>query len=232
MSFDPPPASQQLLQGIDFSNANPIAQDLKAGFDNDDARPGNRDPSICKALLSFPNGTVFWSSKMAIDADGPAAGPGHRSGTQLDPDSGQDGTNYSFPGKPGGISSEAVPYIVVPGNPFRNETGLAFGDIVMVIFGDKAAGAVVGDLGPAHKIGEGSIRLHELLHPPAADPCSERDENGFCKTARNASIAKDVLFFAFPGSAVQTGIDQTNAEALFGSRAAELFCVEGGCLMT
>jgi hypothetical protein len=90
----------------------------------------------------------------------------------------------------------------------------------MVIFGDKAARAVIGDVGPAHKIGEGSIRLHELLHPPAHDPCSQRDANGYCRRVR--SIGEDVLFFAFPGSATASGINQFNAEALFQSRASEL----------
>ena len=222
MSFNLPTASQGLLQGIDFQTASVIAPDLKAAFDADDRRPGNQDRNLCKALLRFPSGAIFWSLKMAIDADGPAAGPGRLSGTELDPDSGQDGTAYSFPEVPGGISSEAVPYVVVPGGTFRTETGLALGDVVMVIFGDKAAGAVIGDVGPQHKIGEGSNRLHELLHPPAHDPCSQRDANGFCQRVRNASIGEDVLFFAFPGSATASGINQFNAQALLQSRAAEL----------
>jgi hypothetical protein len=33
----------------------------------------------------------------------------------------------------------------------------------MVIFGYKAAGAVLGDVGPTHKIGENSIRLEIAL---------------------------------------------------------------------
>ena len=38
----------------------------------------------------------------------------------------------------------------------------------------------------------------------------------------DASIGEDVLVFAFPGSAITSGIDQSNAEALFQSRAAAL----------
>jgi hypothetical protein len=222
MSFEPPAASKGQLQGIDFGTAVPIAAKLKAVFDADDQRPGNQDPNRCKALLRFPTGAVFWSSKMAIDADGPAAGPGRLSGNQLDPSDGQDGTSYSFPGEHLGISSEAVPYVVVPGGAFRDETGLSLGDIVMVIFGDKAAGALIGDIGPTRKIGEGSIRVHELLHPPAADPCSQRDRNGFCRRVRNASIGEDVLFFAFPGSEIASSFNQSSAEPLLKSRAEEL----------
>jgi len=162
---------------------------------------------------------------MAIDADGPAAGPGRLSGSQLDPSNGegQDKTAYHFPEGGPFLASEVVPYVVLPGGAFREQTALALGDVVMVIFGDKAAGAIAGDIGPAKKIGEGSIRLHELLHPPAPDPCARRDANGFCQRIRGASIGEDVLFFAFPGSAVASGIDQSNAESLAGARAAELF---------
>jgi hypothetical protein len=225
MPFEPPAASRALLDGVDFGAAVAVARDCKDAFDADDARPGNRDPSRCKALLRFENGTVFWSSKMAIDADGPAAGPGRLSGSQLDPsnDEGQDGTAYQFPERGPSLASEVVPYAVLPGGSFREQTGLALGDVVMVIFGDKMAGALAGDIGPAKKIGEGSIRLHELLHPPAPDPCTRRDANGFCQRIRDASVAEDVLFFAFPGSAVASGIDQSNAESVAGTRAVALF---------
>jgi hypothetical protein len=172
MPFEPPSASSAVLQGLDFGPAIPVASDCKADFDAADAH--SSDPSRCKALLRFPDGTVFWSSKMAIDADGPAAGPGRLSGSELDPEDGegQDETSYQFPNGGPSLSSEVVPYLVVPGGPgkkFCDATGLNLGDIAMVVFGDKKAGAIVGDVGPSNKIGEGSIRLHELLHPPAQD---------------------------------------------------------------
>ena len=99
MLFEPPSASSAVLQGLDFGPAIPVASDCKADFDAADAQPHNVDPSRCKALLRFPDGTVFWSSKMAIDADGPAAGPGRLSGSELDPGDGegQDETTYRFP---------------------------------------------------------------------------------------------------------------------------------------
>src|SRR4029453_28316 len=43
------------------------------------------DACRCKALIALPNATILWSSKKAIDADGPAAGPGRLSGSQLGP---------------------------------------------------------------------------------------------------------------------------------------------------
>ena len=223
MSFEPPSASSAVLQGLDFRPAIPVASDCKAVFDVADAQPHNRDPSRCKALLRFPDGTVFWSSKMAIDADGPAAGPGRLSGTELDPADGQDETTYRFPNGGPSMSSEVVTYLVVPLGEFRGATGLNLGDIAMVVFGDKKAGAIVGDLGPRNKIGEGSIRLHELLHPPAHDPCIRHDADDFCQRIRDASVEEDVLFFVFPGSALADGIDQSNAENRIAAEADRLF---------
>ena len=88
-SFTPPDVSAALCENVSFESAFDTAIDNKAAFDAFDQTPeGENDPSRCKALLAFPDGTIFWSSKMAIDADGPAARGGRLSGSQLDPDSG------------------------------------------------------------------------------------------------------------------------------------------------
>ena len=161
-SFIAPEASAALCEDVPFDSASDTAIDNKAAFDAfDQTLQGKNDPSQCKALLAFPDGTIFWSSKMAIDADGPAAGVGRLSGSQLDPDTGQNDTTLHFPDTNEGLPSEAVPYIVLPGATFRTNTGLAIGDVALVIFKDKIAAAVCGDIGPSKKIGEGSIRLHE-----------------------------------------------------------------------
>lgn len=221
-AFTPPSASLDQVSGVQFDSAESLVS-LKARFDAADQVPDNRDPSRCKALLRFPDGTIFWSAKLAIDADGPAAGNGRLSGSELDPDDGQDDTFYHYPGTDQGLASEVVPYIVMPGKPFDEVSGLTFGDVAVVIFHNKRAAAIVGDLGPSRKIGEGSIRLHEALHPPAPDPCAERDREGFCRRIRNASIGEDVLCFIFPNSGFPDGIDQGNVEAKVTERAFALF---------
>ena len=130
MAFKPPPASAGQCNGIPFEDGENVAVENKAAFDAFDKTPkGKNDPSKCKALLAFPgNAAIFWSSKMAICADGPAAGPGRRSGSELDPGPGQDDTKLHFSnGK--GLPSETIPYIVLPGGSFRSNTGLAFGDV-------------------------------------------------------------------------------------------------------
>jgi glycosyl hydrolase group 75 (putative chitosanase) len=223
MAFNPPSSSLGQLQGVPFSSAIDAAPDLKQIYDDFDKTPdGKNDPNKCKALLKFPNGTIFWSSKMAIDADGPAAGPDRRSGTQLDPGSGQDDTTFHYPGTNKGLASEVVPFIVLPGGSFGSKTGLAIGDMAIVIFGDKIAAAICGDLGPTKKIGEGSIRIHEHVHPPAPDPCIRNDQ-GFCRRIHNVSIDEDVLFFAFPGSSIVSGLTQETIETKVKEKAFALY---------
>jgi len=206
MAFQPPPKSLHQLTGVPFADAKDFAAAAKAKYDAFD-RTGTHDPNKCKALLVFPDDSaVFWSSKMAVDADGPAApGPGRRNGKELDPANGLLKTSYSFP-QGGFLPSETIPYIVLPLNapggrkPF--DPLVAIGDMAIVIFGDKITAAICGDLGPDKKIGEGSIRVHEaLMQHGAADPCATRDGNGFCKRIHDASVEEDVLFFVFPGSA-------------------------------
>lgn len=210
MAFTPPAASVGLLAGIDFSTATDFAAAAKQRFDAKDQQQGNRDPSLCKALLKFPggDGAVFWSSKMAIDADGPSAGPGRLTGSQLDPGPGQDKTSYK-PYDAKGLPSETVPYIVLPMlGPHSSQLfdpAVSMGDVAIVIFKDKMTPAVCADAGPFNKIGEASIAVHEALRPACPDPCSQRDAQGHCRRTRNASVDKDVLYFVFPNSAFGDG---------------------------
>jgi hypothetical protein len=221
--FQPPEASAGQCSGLPFDQAADIAQEIKAVFDEFDETPaGQNDPSKCKALLQFANGTIFWSSKMAIDADGPAAGPGRLAGSQLDPDSGKDDTSLHFPDG-SGLPSETMLYLVLPGGPFRKVTNLALGDVAAVVYGNKITAAICGDIGPARKIGEGSIRLHEAIHPPAPDPCSRRQADGSCKRILNASIEEDVLFFVFPESGFGDDLAPETLEANVKERALSLF---------
>jgi Fungal chitosanase of glycosyl hydrolase group 75 len=206
MPFRPPLQSRRQLTGVPFDTAVDFAVEAKARYDAFDDRPNNRDPSKCKALLAFPgNGAdiraVFWSAKMSIDADGPAAGPGHKTGRQLDP-TGQNVTTFRFfNGR--SLPAEAVPYIVLPQNEAEDgpfDPAVAIGDLAIVIFKDMITAAICGDLGPVNKIGEASIRVHEALQPACPDPC-RRDGNGFCSRVRNSSVDENVLYFVFPGSA-------------------------------
>ncbi|PZR74936.1 MAG: hypothetical protein DLM73_06530 [Chthoniobacterales bacterium] len=209
MDFTPPTASKELLTGVPFdeAEASDVEEAAKQRYDAFDT-PGNKDPNSCKGLFHFPDGTVFWSSKMGIDSDGPAApdDPRRRTGSQMDPDSGQDGTSFHLPNRQGDLPSEIVPYLVLPKNaagdaPFHPE--LQIGDVAVVIYKGEKTAAICGDIGPFKKIGEGSICLHEQLGPAAPDPCRKHRDpvTGFCQRIFDSSIEGDVLFFVFPNSA-------------------------------
>ena len=209
MNFTPPSASRDQLTGVPFDSAEASEVEIaaKERYDAFDT-PGNRDKNRCKALFHFADGTVFWSSKMGIDADGPAApgDPRRRTGEQMDPDSGQNGTSFHLPRGQGDLPSEVVPYIVLPMNeakkgPFHPD--LRLGDVAVVIYKGQKTAAICGDIGPLKKIGEGSICLHEQLGPAAPDPCQNRRApgTGFCLRIHDSSLEEDVLFFVFPNSA-------------------------------
>jgi Fungal chitosanase of glycosyl hydrolase group 75 len=165
---------------------------------------------------------------MAIDTDGPAAGPGRKNGYDLDYRQHSDGTRgsdgqnettllFAKEAKRLGsryLPSETIPYIVLPKLNADKHDGhtfdplVAIGDLAVVVFKEKIAAAICAERGPWRKIGEASIRLLEMLyqpadsaHNPCPDPCEKRDpHNGFGLTARNNSVGKDVLYFVFPGS--------------------------------
>lgn len=208
VSFTPPPASQALVQGVPFGSADASDVEIaaKARYDAFDT-PGNQDPNLCKALFHFPNGVVFWSSKMSIDTDGPAAPDDSRrlNGKQLDPDSGQTGTSFHLPNGQGDLPAEVTPYIVLPENAAENapfHPDLSLGNLAVVIYKNQMTAAICGDIGPFHKIGEASICVHQELQPAAPDPCRRHRDpvTKFCTGIFDASIDDDVLFFVFPGS--------------------------------
>jgi N-acetylmuramoyl-L-alanine amidase/Fungal chitosanase of glycosyl hydrolase group 75 len=232
MSFEPPDTSRELLEGIPFDQASDTTPKAKARYDAfDKTTAGKRDPSKCKALLQFPDRTVFWSAKLAVDADGASSAPGRPDGRQLDPGSGRGEitltfSNGAFP------SSEGHHYIVLPqgwtssgknnGQPFHPD--LTLGDVAIVIYGNKITAAICGDLGPNRKIGEASIRVHEDFHPPAPDPCKERHpRDKYCVRILNSSIDEDVLVFVFPGTSFAEGLTPSTIESKVKERAFARF---------
>jgi hypothetical protein len=57
VAFKPPSASAGQLAGISFDQAVDFAPAARARFDAfDKTAAGKKDPSMCKALLRFPNG--------------------------------------------------------------------------------------------------------------------------------------------------------------------------------
>jgi Fungal chitosanase of glycosyl hydrolase group 75 len=105
---------------------------------------------------------------------------------------------YGLPGCPS-VNADKVPYVVIPGGAFAGSLGVELGDVAAVIYKDRVVYAIVADVGPNCKIGEGSIQLHEKLLG-AGHGCTKRDELGVCIKPAASGIEKNALYFIFPGS--------------------------------
>lgn len=223
-AFKVPDDSVKLVQGIDFSKAVSVGQKFvskfaisdKGGDSDNHIGDAHKDPSLCDQILKFPDGTVFFSAKMAIDSDGsPRAGA-------MD-DTGDPHTSLRYVDG-GSVNAEEVPYFVLPQldkftkDDFISELGLKLGDYGVVIHKNKIAGAFVADEGPFFKIGEASIRVHELLEPAPA-PWKTAAK----KRIRDASVERDVLYFVFPRTRDMDGLTPSNAEAEVMKRAMAFF---------
>jgi hypothetical protein len=141
-------------------------------------------------LLRLKAGAVFYDAKLGLDADGSP----YAMKTPGATDQAETSLRYPLQGKPS-INADRVPYIVVPLTGFLQATGLELGDVAAVVYGGKLAFAIVGDEGPACKLGEGSIQLHELLGHKV---CALRAANGDCTRLHDSGIDRDVLYFVFP----------------------------------
>lgn len=214
MSIVIPTRSAFLFNGIDLNKAFTIAQSSKALYDSFDlTEAGKKDPSKCGFLVKLSNGPIMWESKQAVDADGV-------NGNHLDPADGQSETSYRFRD---GSSLDATkhPYVVLPGGLFRMQTGLALGDVGVAIYADKIVPFMCGDLGPVHKIGESSIKVHEGFMPAAPDPC-RRDANGVALTIHDVSIESEVITVVWPNSRI-VDLTRDTLAAEVAAKALDLF---------
>lgn len=207
----PPQKSAQLLKKVRFDRATPIGAKFMQRFARWDATAhGKVDPSLCEALLEIPGATmkpaVYWHSKMAVDADGASEAVRKQSSGSSPL------TSLKFADHTP-LNAEIVPYFVAPfhdkrpdgaklypdgpwedsGDSFVADMKLQLGNLGVVIFKDKIAGAIFADEGPAMKIGEASIRVHERIRKPPlpwiGDPAN--------KKLKDASEDRDVLTLVF-----------------------------------
>lgn len=225
--FQVPQESADVVQGIDFATAESVGANFVEKFGTSDSggdlgrgiKDAGGGPSLCNRILRFPDGTIFFSARMAIDSDGsPRAAAIDDTG---DPNTSQ---RYSDSIRTS-VNAEKVPYFVLPQfdkfakEDFIADLGLKLGDYGVVIHKGKITGAFVADEGPFYKIGEASIRTHERLQPATPSPW-----NSSAKTkVRNASVDRDVLYFVFPRTADMDGLNPTNAENAVTARAMAYF---------
>jgi hypothetical protein len=86
------------------------------------------------------------------------------------------------------VDSETVPFIAIPSRP---KFGIVVGDLAMVLrpeTGDSSE-AIVADVGPRNRFGEGSIKLAENLN---IDP-----------SPKSGGVAHGIVYVMFPGSKVK-----------------------------
>jgi hypothetical protein len=189
------PSATQLLAKVTGCDA---ASD---GSYESDGGPGA--VPVCAA-----NGAVFWRSGMAIDCDGQRS-----SACNEDTDccfAGETAFEQSD-GEP--LDSAGLPYIVVPGASGiwdYSDAGVRAGSVAAVIYGDRVAYAVVGDVGPTRMIGEGSYALAESL--------------GINPDPSTGGTGSGVTFIVFtgPGSVVAP-IESHAAAMSLGERLAQQF---------
>lgn len=144
------------------------------------------------------NQTIYFKSDMSADADGsPQA-------TQIDPD-GQLETSLrktnGWKGEGNNVNAEKIPYFVLPGN-FKTVTNLSckLGDIALVRYKDQEVFAIYADAGPITLLGEGSIKLIEVL---GGNPWNSN------KTRIVRGIEFGVEYLVFPRSSETFGIPTT-----------------------
>lgn len=239
-AYTPPSDSAAILAGIDFSKATPIDEKYKRTFLDCDNKPGSHcrsDKNHLKALLKFPDGTIFYDSKMSLDLDGSFKGCGCVPKGKAD----QCQTSKEWvPGKPttaeyrsekdkckfykakAFVDAGNFPYFVLPvSSEFVVRTGLKTGDLAAVIYKERIQFVFVADRGPIapDKIGEGSAELIRLLDK---DRCTARDTQGNCIKYMESSIKENVLAFIFPKSNI-SGLKPDTAQKVVEEAAKKRF---------
>ena len=221
--YSPPASSAQVLAGIKFENSTPVDESYRAEFDRCDTqdrfktqrmtgfRKCSGDKNRVKALLKFPNGAIFFESKLSLDIDGSWKACNSAGSTDLCP------TWFKWRNQSGiaaNVDADKYPYVAIPiaglggtnDREFREKTGVDKGDLGVVVFKDKVVPVFIADGGPHNKLGEGSTALLKAI---GEDRCKEwRD--GHCERIRDVSVQGGVLFFLFPNSAI-TDLTPENA---------------------
>lgn len=150
---------------------------------------------------------VHWRSGMTIDCDGQRTAKCNES---TDP-SWQNQT--AWPQSDGrALNAETLPYIVVPGVTSTwsyRDAGITGGTVAAVVYNQRLAYAVVGDVGPDDQVGEGSYALAQKL--------------GINPDPRTGGVSGKVVdYILFPGVNASPIQDAAKAVALGEQAAAQL----------
>ena len=204
--YTPPSKSVSILKEIQFNKAIPLDENYRSEFEICDQDECSDDPNNVKALLKFPDGTIFFEAKLSLDIDGSQIACNNPGNTD------QCATSYRWRGiskEPEKfVDSDKFSYIVIPttnedsssNEDFRNKTNVDIGDLGVVVFRDKVVPVFIADGGPSFRLGEGSFKLLKEL---GEDRCTDRNSEGHCTDYIDSSIGDKVLFFVFPKSEIK-----------------------------
>jgi hypothetical protein len=148
MSYQPEGLPILLLDKIVGLFSDPRTKEIKDSFTGK------------KFMCKFPNGQIYFESKLALDTDGSRFAVPDANGNKEDP-SGQASTS-AIDADGNFLDAEFINYFVLPGG-FYGKHGIRIGDIGVVIRDVRMCYACFGDVGPSTSLGEGSIALHREL---------------------------------------------------------------------
>jgi hypothetical protein len=119
------------------------------------------------------------------------------------------------------VDASKIPFIVLPGGMAR-QIGARPGDFAVVFNqrNGKSSFAIFGDVGPADRIGEGSVALAENL--------------GVRSDARNGGARGGIMYLVFPGSGNghPRPLDEINAEGRKLLQSWESVLASGACTVS
>lgn len=176
------------------------------------SRKCSKDLNEVAFLKKFSDGTIVFSAKMAVDADGSpvSMGPNHSATDQPE-------TSLTFDAESEHhfVNAEEVSFVVIPGRDpvtgisLMRDAGIAIGDLALITKNGKCSFGLVADTGPYFRLGEASIRAHADLGNPQ---CQNADEHP-CKKLKNKGsgkgIASGVTYILLPGTRPSPLLSQT-----------------------
>lgn len=152
-------------------------------------------------LSRYPDGTVAFQAKAAVDADGSklACGTGwpNQCGTWLTFDPGSERKD---------VNAEDTPFVVVPidmsgtGISFQRDAGVRRGDLAVVVAKGKCTFGVVGDAGPYFRLGELSLRAQADLGNPQCKVQGQYPCKAIIGGGGGIGIPSGVTYLIFPGT--------------------------------
>ena len=189
-TYQPPASAVRTLDKIPILFNHPKTTPLK-------------DHLIGKTFMcKFPDGQLYFESKLDLDTDGAAFKIRVQDRTSQRTTAAKDAKGKD-------LDANRINYFVLPGG-FYLRHGIRVGDIGVVIKGDRIVYACFGDVGPRNKLGEGSIALHRGLGHETIVQRRHRER------LINAGIKGGVITIVFPGSG--SGRGRMNEEsALIGA---------------